>query len=71
MNVTYSKDVDILMVELSPREPIAFAEKRGDVVVHFNHDRQPVALEILDATDLLRRAYRVLPKEVGRAMLAA
>lgn len=71
MNVTYSKDVDILMVELSPRAPIAFAEKRGDVVVHFDRQRQPVALEFLDATDLLRRAYRVLPKDVGRAVITA
>lgn len=49
--VKYSKDVDILMIELSS-EPISHAEKKGSVIVHFNKSREPVALEILDAKDL-------------------
>lgn len=57
------------MLELSA-EPIEFAERKGTVVVHFNKNRQPVALEIMDAKALLRRTYRSLPQEVEREVLA-
>lgn len=70
MKVKYSKDVDILIVELS-NEPITFAEKKGSVIVHFNKAREPVALEILDATDLLRKTYKVLPAEIERQVISA
>ena len=65
MNVKYSKDVDILMLELSS-EPITYAERNGSVIVHFNKNRQPVALEIMDAKELLRRTYHSLPHEVEK-----
>ena len=34
MKVKYSKDVDILMLELSG-DPIAFAEKKGNIIINF------------------------------------
>lgn len=70
MKVKYSKDVDILMIELS-NEPISHAEKKGSVIVHFNKSREPVALEILDAKDLLRQTYNALPQEVERDIMVA
>jgi len=70
MKVKYSKDVDILMIELS-NEPISHAEKKGSVIVHFNKNREPVALEIMDAKDLLRQAYHALPQEIERDIMVA
>lgn len=70
MNVKYSKDVDILLVELSS-DPISFAERKGNVVVHFNQKREPVALEIMEAKDLLRQAYHSLPRDVEREVMAS
>ena len=70
MKVTYSKDVDILMVELSS-EPIDFAERKGSVIVHFNKQREPVALEIMDAKQWLKRTYKALPRHVEREIIAA
>lgn len=70
MNVKYSKDVDILTLELSS-EPIVFAERKGSVIVHFNKKREPVALEIMDARELLRRTYHSLPEEVEREVIAS
>ena len=70
MKITYSKDVDILMMELTS-EPIAYAEKRNKVVIHFNNRHEPVALEMLDAKDLLRKTYRALPRDIERQVMVA
>lgn len=70
MKVKYSKDVDILMIELS-NEPISHAEKKGSVIVHFNKNREPVALEIMDAKNLLKQTYNALPQEVEKDVLVA
>lgn len=68
MKVKYSKDVDILMIELS-QEPISYAEKKSKVIVHFNKNREPVALEILDAKNLLRQTYHALPQDIERDII--
>ncbi len=68
MKLKYSKDVDILMMELSD-DPIAFAEKKDNIIVHFNKFRQPVALEIMDAKEILNRAYHTLPQKIERRMI--
>lgn len=70
MKVKYSKDVDILLIELS-NEPISHTGKKGSVIVHFNKRREPVALEILDAKNLLRQTYNALPREIERDIMVA
>ncbi len=70
MKVKYSKDVDILMIELSS-EPISHAEKKGSVIVHFNKKREPIALEIMDAKDMLRQTYNALPSDIERDIIAS
>lgn len=68
MNVKYSKDVDILMIELS-KDPIVHAEKKANVIVHFNKKDQPVALEILDAKNLLQKTFKALPHELEKQIV--
>jgi hypothetical protein len=45
--ISYSKDVDALLIELS-EEPIAYAEDDGRVILHYSQDEKLVLVEILD-----------------------
>ncbi len=45
--MTYSKDVDIFLIELS-NEPIAYAEDQGNTILHYTKDDRLVLIEILD-----------------------
>ena len=58
MKVSYDREQDILMVEVSG-EPIDYAEELGLIIVHFTKDEKPVLLEILDASEFLTEATKV------------
>ncbi|MGK7943181.1 MAG: DUF2283 domain-containing protein [Microcystaceae cyanobacterium] len=45
--VTYSKDVDILLIELS-EVPIAYAEQEENTILHYSEQNKLVLIEILD-----------------------
>ncbi|MDH7579062.1 MAG: DUF2283 domain-containing protein [Bacillota bacterium] len=60
--IKYSRDVDVLLVELSDK-PIDHAEEAGQVIVHFAADGEPVLLEILEARDFLLRSLSTIVKE--------
>jgi hypothetical protein len=45
--ISYSKDVDALLVELSDKA-IAYAEDEGQVILHYSPDNKVVLVEILD-----------------------
>lgn len=45
--ISYSKDVDVLLIELS-HEPIVYAEDEGQVILHYSQDDKLVLVEILD-----------------------
>lgn len=45
--ISYSQDVDALMVELS-QALIAYAEAEGPVILHYSPDNKLVLVEILD-----------------------
>ena len=45
--ISYSKDVDALLVELSDA-PISYAEAEGPVILHYSQDDTLVLVEILD-----------------------
>jgi hypothetical protein len=45
--ISYSKDVDALLIELS-HEPIAYAEDEGQAILHYSEDNKLVLVEILD-----------------------
>ncbi len=50
--ISYSKDVDALLIELS-KEPIAYAEDEGQVILHYSQDTKLVLVEILDFRHLI------------------
>jgi len=50
--ISYSKDVDALLIELSDKQ-IDYAEEEGQMIIHFSKDDEPVLLEILDAKDFI------------------
>jgi uncharacterized protein YuzE len=58
----YSKDVDILTIELSEK-PIDYAEEEGQMIVHYGRDGEPVLFEVLEAKDFLLRALSSVVKE--------
>ncbi|MCY7284108.1 MAG: DUF2283 domain-containing protein [Cyanobacteria bacterium CAN_BIN43] len=45
--ISYSKDVDALLIELS-NEPIAYAEEEGAVILHYSQNNKLVVVEVLD-----------------------
>lgn len=63
MKFKYSKEDDVLMIELS-KKPIDYAEQSGDLIVHFSPKREAVLIEILDASEFLKKSAQVLPIKV-------
>lgn len=61
--ISYSKDVDALLVELS-EEPIAYAEEDGQVTLHYSANEKLVLVEILDFR-------RFMSEEAVTALLAS
>lgn len=61
--ISYSKDVDALLVELS-EDPIAYAEEEGQVILHYSQDEKLLLVEILDFR-------RFMPEEAVTALLAS
>jgi hypothetical protein len=60
--ISYSKDVDALLIEIS-NDVIAYAEEDGQVILHYSPDDKLVLVEILDFR-------RFMSKESVAAMLA-
>lgn len=52
MKISYDREQDIIMLELS-KQKIDHAEQTGPIIVHFTKKDKPVLLEILDASDFL------------------
>lgn len=50
--VKYSKDVDALLVEFSDKK-IDHAEDKGQFIIHYSPEGEPVLLEIFDAKEFL------------------
>jgi uncharacterized protein YuzE len=51
--VKYSKDVDVLLIELSD-DAIAYAEDEGRVILHYSNNEKLVVIEILDFNPTFR-----------------
>ena len=67
MKVRYSREDDVLLIELS-EEKIDYAEEAGPIIVHFAEDGKPVILEILDASEFIAELTLSTTK-VGRFLL--
>ncbi len=63
MKFKYSKADDVLMIELN-KKPIDYAEQSGDLIVHFSPKREAVLIEILDASEFLKKSAQALPVKV-------
>jgi len=70
MKIKYNKEDDILLVPLNDQK-IDYAEQSGDLIVHFSPKRQAVLLEILDASQFLKKAASALPKVVKESILTS
>lgn len=53
MKIKYSRDVDILTLELDETLLISHAEHVGQTIVHLSPDNQPVLIEIMQARDFV------------------
>jgi uncharacterized protein YuzE len=60
--ISYSSDVDILLVEFSDK-PLDHAEEAGQFIVHLSKGGEVVQLEILDAQDFLVDSLRAIVKK--------
>jgi len=60
--IRYSRDVDILIIELSDKS-IDYAEEEGQIIIHFTKDGEPVLIEILDAKEFIMNSLSSLLKE--------
>lgn len=65
----YEKEDDVLNIWLSRRK-IDYAEQSGDIIVHFTEDNEPVYIEILDASNFLKRESEDLPSEIKEKFFA-
>lgn len=61
MKIRYSKNEDILIIELS-NEKIDYAEETGPIIIHFSVDKKPVLLEILEASEFLSGVMKLTMK---------
>ncbi len=53
MKIKYSRDVDVLTLELDQALPIDHAEHVGQTIVHLSPDNQPVLIEIMQAREFV------------------
>ncbi|MDQ3019496.1 MAG: DUF2283 domain-containing protein [Bacteroidota bacterium] len=60
--VKYSKDVDALIIELSDKK-IDYAEDKGNIIIHYSIEDEPVLLEIFDAKEFLLNSLASMIKE--------
>lgn len=63
MRVRYDKKEDILMIELVKKK-IDDAYETENMIVHVTSDREPVLLEIFEATKFLENINRTLPSKI-------
>ena len=67
MKVRYDKNEDILMIQLAKKKIDDAYEKDG-MIVHVTQDREPVLLEIFDATSFLIDLNKSIPSEIKTAV---
>lgn len=70
MKVRYSKDQDILMIQLSNKK-VDDSYESESAIVHTSADGDPVLLEIFGANKLLKMASKALPQKVRQEVFAA
>lgn len=69
MSAKYYKEDDLLVIKLS-KKPFKAAEKIGSFIVHYDKKREPVLVEILNASRLLKETSKALPKSMRQAIFS-
>lgn len=59
--ISYEPEADVLTYEIT-NQPIDYAKEIGNIVVHFTKNNIPVLVEILEATQFLRKAEKITSK---------
>jgi hypothetical protein len=70
MKISYNREDDVLMYELSDAE-IEYAEEIGPIIIHFDKYNKPVLLEILDASNFLAETTKVTMKATRETFIDA
>lgn len=65
--ISYSPDVDILMIQLSDKK-IDDSYETENSVVSVDKDGEPVLLEIFDGKQYLKELGKTLPKDLKREL---
>jgi len=68
MKISYNRNEDIMILEVSPGA-IDYAEEMGPIIVHFTKEGKPVLLEILDASDFIADIARTTIKAKNSELL--
>lgn len=63
MKVKYHEDADLLSFRISG-QPYKYARQTGDFIVHYTADKEPVLIEIVNASKFLKDTTMMLPKKV-------
>lgn len=69
MKVQYNKDEDILLIQLEEKK-IDDAYETENMIVHVAKNREPVLLEIFNASNFFAQEAKVLPVEVKERFFA-
>ena len=69
MSAKYYKEDDLLVIKLSNKRFMA-AEKIGSFLVHYDNTREPVMVEILNASKFLKETSKALPKSMRQSILS-
>lgn len=70
MNAKYYKEDDLLVLRLS-KKPFKVAEKLGSLIVHYGVKKEPVLVEILNASKWLKATSKALPNTIKRTIFSA
>lgn len=65
----YEKEDDVLNIWFS-EEKLDDAYQQGDVIIHVSENKEPIYIEILDASKFLQAQAKSLPKDVKEAVFA-
>lgn len=63
--ISYSEDVDILMIQLSDKK-VDDSYETDDMIVSVTEDREPVLLEIFNGSRFLEDVGRAIPKRLQK-----
>ena len=70
MRISYDRDADILMIEISD-EDIDYAEEAGPMIIHFSKNGKPVLIEILDASEFLAEITKISMRAKSKELIEA